>query len=263
MLRALYELDIAPDLLVATSAGALNAAFVASRPQTVETAHELGCVWRGLQRGHVFPVNPWVLVGGLLGKRDHLVPGGALRGLMRRHLQLDDLGDAAIPLHVVAFDLDQGREVLLSHGPALDAVAGAASIPGVLPPVDFGARRLVDGGIVNNTPISHAVELGAERIYVLPTQDLSPAQRQPPPGALAAAIGGIGLLVGRRFEHDLRRYAADAELIVLPAPNPLQVQPTDFGQAGRLISDGFAAARQRLAQPLRAASPGKRLRATG
>jgi predicted acylesterase/phospholipase RssA len=41
MLRALYERGIAPDLLVAASAGAFNAAFVASRPQTVETADVL------------------------------------------------------------------------------------------------------------------------------------------------------------------------------------------------------------------------------
>src|SRR5690348_3319405 len=38
MLRALYERGITPDLLVGTSAGALNAAYVASRPQTVATA---------------------------------------------------------------------------------------------------------------------------------------------------------------------------------------------------------------------------------
>src|SRR5438876_1023424 len=50
MLRALYEHDIVPDLLVGASAGALNAAFVASRPQTVETADELAAIWRGLRR---------------------------------------------------------------------------------------------------------------------------------------------------------------------------------------------------------------------
>jgi predicted acylesterase/phospholipase RssA len=38
MLRALYERDITPDLIVGTSAGALNGAFIASRPQTTATA---------------------------------------------------------------------------------------------------------------------------------------------------------------------------------------------------------------------------------
>jgi len=42
MLRALYESGIVPDLLVTTSVGAVNAAFIASRPPTVATADELG-----------------------------------------------------------------------------------------------------------------------------------------------------------------------------------------------------------------------------
>src|SRR5512133_3697932 len=50
MLQALYERGIVPDILVGTSAGALNAAYIASRPQTVTTARELGRIWRGLQR---------------------------------------------------------------------------------------------------------------------------------------------------------------------------------------------------------------------
>ena len=41
MLRALYERGIAPDFIVGTSAGALNAAFIASRPQTPATAEAL------------------------------------------------------------------------------------------------------------------------------------------------------------------------------------------------------------------------------
>lgn len=57
MLRALYERDVRPDLIVGTSAGALNGAFIASRPQTVETADELAQVWRSLRRGHVFPLD--------------------------------------------------------------------------------------------------------------------------------------------------------------------------------------------------------------
>jgi NTE family protein len=263
MLRALYELNITPDLLVATSAGALNAAFVSSRPQTVATTRDLGRIWRDLQRDDVFPVKPWIVMAGLLGKRDHLVPAGALRELVGRHLQFDDLADAPIPVHLVAFDPDRGAELLLSQGPALDAVTGAAAIPGVLPPVRFGERRLIDGGVVNNTPISHAVALGAERIYVLSTQDRTPRPMRPARSALSAAVGGIGLVVGSRLEADLVRYADAAELIVLPAANPLGVEPTDFGHANRLIRDGLAAARRRLAQPIEPAALDTRLRASG
>jgi NTE family protein len=248
MLRGLYERGIAPDLLVGTSAGALNAAYIASRPQTVTTAEELAHVWRGLHREDIFPINPRMVISGLANHRDHLVPDTGLRRLAARHLQIERLEHASIPLHLVAFDLLSGREVRLSDGPARDAVLAAAAIPGVLPPVRQGDRLLVDGGVVNNTPISHAVELGAERIYVLATED--PAGRAvplTPRGALDAAVHSFTLLVRGRLQSDLARYATAAELIVLPAVNRERIQPTDFDHASRLIAHALTAARTALA----------------
>jgi NTE family protein len=171
MVHALHERGIAPDLLIGTSAGALNAAFLASRPATAATAEELAAVWRGLGRSDILPLRPATLIAGLAGRRDHLIPDRALRRLAARHLQFERLEQAAIPLHLVAFDLLAGTEVRLSDGPLADAVLGAAAIPGVLPPVRWRGRLLADGGIADNTPVSHAVALGAQRIYVLATQN--------------------------------------------------------------------------------------------
>ena len=249
MLEALYERGIAPDVLVATSAGALNAAYIASRAQTVATAKALARVWRDLQREDVFPVSLSALVGGVCGRRDHLVPDHGLRRLITRYLEFDDLADAPIPLHLVAFDLNQGREVLVSQGPALESVIATASIPGVFPPVRIGELRLVDGGVVNNTPISHAVELGAERIYVLPTG--GPSNRRldsAPKTALDAAIRGVQLLVDSRLEADIARYMQAVELVVLPAPNASGVQPTSFEHSDRLMLGARVAARATLAR---------------
>jgi NTE family protein len=249
MLQALYESGIAPDLLVGTSAGALNAAFIASRPPTPATAGALGRVWRDLRREDIFPVSLSALVGGLCGRRDHLVPDHGLRRLIGRHIEFADLADAPTPLHVVAFDLTEERELMFSQGPVADLVMAAASIPGVFPPVVIGGRRLIDGGVVNNTPISRAVELGAERIYVLPTQDPSSRRTQSAPqSALDAAICGVRVLIDSRLDADLVRYAAEAELIVLPAPNADRVQPTNFDHAARLMIDAHGAARAVLAR---------------
>ena len=246
MLRGLYERGITADLLVGTSAGALNAAFVASRPQTEETARELARVWRGLQREDVFPVSMRSLIGGLRGTRDHLVPDDALRRLVDRYIAFDDLAGAATPLHVVAFDVAAGREVLLSEGPAVEAIAASASIPGVFPPVALGELLLIDGGVSNNTPISHAVELGATRVYVLPTQTGPRFAPRRPHGALDAAMHALSLLVDARLAADLRRYAGEVELIVLPARNSRGVQPTDFEHTSSLISEGLDGARELL-----------------
>src|SRR6516164_2737982 len=247
MVHALYEHGIAPDLLIGTSAGALNAAFLASRPATVTTAQELADLWRGLRRSDILPLRPVTLLSGLAGRRDHLIPDHALRRLAARHLQIDRLEQAAIPLHLVAFDLLAGTEVCLSDGPLADAVLAAAAIPGVLPPVRWRGRLLADGGIANNTPVSHAVALGARRIYVLPTQDPGDSGLpRPPRSALAAVVHAVTVLTNARLHGDLARYALSAELIVLPAANPGHIPPTDFGHAGQLITQALAAARTAL-----------------
>src|SRR5918995_5098083 len=98
MLRALYENGVRPDVIVGTSAGALNGAFIASRPQTVATADALGAIWRGLKRGHVFPVNPITGLLGFLGARDHLVPESGLRRLISRYVECEELEEMRIPL---------------------------------------------------------------------------------------------------------------------------------------------------------------------
>jgi NTE family protein len=248
MLHALYERGVVPDLLVATSVGALNAAFVASRPQTVTTARELGRVWRNLQREDIFPVSMSALVGGVCGRRNHLVPNRGLRQLLRRYLEFEELADATIPLHVVAFELIEGRELLLSDGPAADAIMAAAAIPGVFPPVEIAERWLIDGGAVNHTPISHALALGAKRIYVLQTRHPGSLPRWPPRSALDTAMHGLGVLMDARLQSDIARYSADVELIVLPAAHSVGVQPTSFEHSDRLINEALIAARAELAR---------------
>ena len=248
MLRALYTRGIEPDLLVGTSVGALNAAFIASRPQTVATADQLADIWCRLRRDDVFPLSVRALIVGLAGRRDHLVSDCAVRRLVAEHVEFTDIARAAIPLHVVAFDTDEQAEVLLSAGPAVDTITAAASIPGVFPPVRVGERSLIDGGVANNTPLSHAVALGAERVFVLPTRDHNRGPVRRSRGALAAAIDGLGVLTDARLQFDLQRFSTAAELIILPCPNAHGVQPTNFDHASTLIRDAFDASDRLLAE---------------
>lgn len=239
MLRALYERGIVPDLVVGSSGGAINAAFIASRPQTVQTADDLGGVWRGLRRGHVFPLNPLTGLLGFLGSRDHLVPDSGLRRLISRHIGRVRLEDMPLPLHLVAVDVITGEELRLSAGPAVDAVMASAAIPAVLPPVRWEDRELMDGGVANDTPISHAVELGAREIYALPAGHAC-ALEESPRGALAMGLHALSLLMHRRLIDDLARYKDQATLVVLPPPCPLAIQPIDFGHADALIARAYA-----------------------
>jgi NTE family protein len=238
MLRALYERGVAPDLIVGTSVGALNAAFIASRPATPATADELAQIWRGVSRGNVFPLNPLTGFFGFFGARDHLVSDRGLRRLVAENLELDKIEESPIPLHVITTDLLSGRELRLSHGNALEAVIASAAIPGVFPAVEREGRLLIDGGVANNTPIIDAIELGAERIYVLPTGNACDLP-EPPRGAVAMLLHAMSLLVMRRLLVEVEMPSDQAELIVLPPPCPLTIAPIDFSHADELTRRGY------------------------
>ena len=229
-LAALGEAGIRPDLIVGTSVGAVNGAWIAGEGDVEEFLD----VWRTLRRADVFPTRPVGGLLGFLGLFDHLVSDGGLRRLLRTHLRFSDLEAAATPLHVAATDLLSGEGVLLSQGNALEAILASSAIPGVLPPVVIDGRALIDGGVVNNTPISHAVDLGADEVWVVAT-GYACALDRPPRGALGVALHAATLAIHQRLALDVGRYAGSVDLRVVPPLCPISVTPTDFSQAGDLI----------------------------
>jgi NTE family protein len=264
-LRALIDRGIRPDMVVATSVGAVNGASIASHGPTVGSLDELGDLWRRVRRGDIFPLEPLSGLLGFLGIRRNLVPDSALKRLVARnllHVRLEDLPTA---LHLVACDVLTGGEVLLSRGPLVDAILASAAIPGVLPPVDWDGRLLIDGGVVNNTPISHAIALGAQQIYVLPTGGPCVLTAQPR-GALAMLVHATELMVAQRFTGEVASLRGDVDVVVLPLPCPIDVQPMDFGHAERLMhqaetnAHAFVAGRDDGVVPLHRSRRGRRTR---
>lgn len=245
MLEALYEREIKPDLIVGTSVGALNGAFIAARPPTRGTARELAELWRGLRRIRVFPVNPLTGALGFFGARSYLFPDSGLRHLIVRHLTAERLEDTPIPLHVIATDVLRGQDVRLSRGPLADALLASSAIPGVLPPVVWEGRELIDGGVTNNVPVGHAAALGAKKIFVL-AAGAACELHEPPRSAVAMLLYATGLLIGQRLNGELASLGPDLEVHVLPPPCPMTVQPIDFGHADELIELGRDNARRYL-----------------
>jgi NTE family protein len=264
MLEALFERGIAPDVIVGSSAGAINGAFIASREPTVETALDLAAVWRGLNRGSVFPLNPVTGLLGFVGRGTHLIPNGNLRRLITRHAGVDRLEDARVPLHVIVTDVLSGRELRLSTGPAVDAVMASAAIPGVFAPVSVDGHLLIDGGVCDNTPISHAIALGVDEIYVLPT-GFSCDLEAPPRAALNMLLHAMSVMLAQRLYVEIELYREQAKIIVLPPPCPQHVQPIDFSHAAELIESARAESRTFLdgldadSSPAARTSPAKRL----
>jgi NTE family protein len=233
-------------VIVGTSVGALNGAFIASRPPVPQRAEELATVWHDIGRWQVFPLNPLTGFFGFFGARDHLISDRGLRELVKTHTEFAALEDAPTPLHVIATDLLSGRELRLSTGNAMESVLASAAIPGVFPAVEWEGRKLIDGGVSNHAPIADAIELGAERIYVLPTGNACDLP-EPPRGAVAMLLHAMSLLVMRRLIVEVEVLRERAELIVLPPPCPLAVAPIDFSHTDELIRRGYEDSRDYLA----------------
>lgn len=235
MLAALDEHDIRPDLLVGTSAGALNAAYVASHGFSSEAITDLASVWRGLRRQQVFPIDPLRSVLAFAGRRASLCSMRPLRRLVEAHLPIDDLLDAKVPVHVIATDDLSGEEVLLSQGDATSAVLASAAIPAVFRPVEREGRLLVDGGVSNNTAVGQAVALGADRVVIVPA-GFACALSAPPPSPLAAAAHALTLLLEQRLLVEVAHFSDEVEIIVAPPLCPLSVTAIDFTHADELIA---------------------------
>jgi NTE family protein len=241
MLQALTERQVSPDLLVGTSAGALNAAFVAGHGTGHAALRALADSWASVRRRDIFPVQPLRQLLAVTGARQSLCSENGLRHLIAGHLTFSDLEHASIPLHIVTTNLLSGEEVLLSHGDALSAILASASIPGVFPPVSRDGQILVDGGLANNAAISQAIALGADRVIVLPT-GYACALTEPPSRPIGVALQALGLLIQQRLITDVAFYADRVELIVVPPLCPLDVSPIDFSQSPSLIERARAAA---------------------
>jgi NTE family protein len=233
MLRALEARGVRPDVIVGTSVGAINGAWLAGHPHT--PVAELVEVWKGLQRSDVFPADARRGLLAFAGRRRSFFDAGPLRELVAEHLTFSHLEAAPIPLHVVAIEVLTGTEVLLSSGPAVEAVLASAALPAIFDPVTIDGVAYMDGGVGNNTPISHAVDLpNVSQIWVL-CAGYSCALSEPPASALAMALHALSLLLHKQLTVDVQRYESTVELRVLPPLCPLTVSPIDFTHADELI----------------------------
>ncbi len=230
MALALADHGIRPDLIVGTSVGAVNGAWLASG----RAPDGLATLWRTIRRRDVFPLRPMTGLAGFAGRRRHFVPDSGLRRLLREHLTFDRIEDAPIPLAVVATDAATGAQVILDTGPLVPAVLASAALPAIFPPVRIDGRLLVDGGIANNTPITLAVAAGATEVWVL-TTGYACALTEPPASAIALGLHAVSLLVQQRLSLELAARTYPVPVHVIPPPCPITAAPTDFSQTSELI----------------------------
>jgi len=215
MLRALLEAGVVPDLVVGTSVGAVNGAFLAAAP-TVATTLRLAELWRELSAtGGVFSGSFGERVGTAVRSRTHLHGQGPLRRLLASHLPVERVEDLAVPFTCVAASIERAAEQWFDRGRLVDVVLASCAVPGLLAPVRVGEEHYLDGGLVNSIPISPALAAGARTVWVLQVGRVqSPLAVPTRPWEVAQVAFEIARR--HRFATDVANLPADVVLHVLP-----------------------------------------------
>ena len=142
MLRAVLERGIVPDVVIGTSAGALNGAAVAYSPNLTGVA-QLDAVWTSLTGAEVFPGSRLSRAWNLVRRETHLFEATGLDALVDRATPARSFADLAVPLRVIATDLDTGEEVVFARGPLKPALLAERGVAGRVP--DRRTRRPAAG----------------------------------------------------------------------------------------------------------------------
>src|SRR5438067_6944378 len=252
MLRALVEQGIVPDVLVGCSVGALNAAGLAGDP-TLAGVERMWDVWEHLVGDELWPAGR---ISGLwqLGRKGHAIqPNTGLRSLIDRALPYRTFEEARVPVQVVATSLTYGRARWFSSGPIAEPILASAALPAVFPPVEIDGEPYIDGGVVDNVPISRAIALGATRVYVLHVGNFE-RPRQLPRRPIDVLLAAFSIARNHRFLAETDAPPAGVELVVLPAVDPGRIRRNDFRHSEDLMARSYASTTRFLLGRQRAAA---------
>ena len=189
-------------IICGTSAGALNGAYVAGSGDHAETARALSSIWQSMEISQVFnftaldmlrsPSRLWQRPAANEAERSALLDAAPLHALVKRMFPTEGLrrrlsSGELLALAVSATEVATGRNLIFLQrhrpGPHEDIpyaqmvmrestltpnhVLASAAIPFLFPPVEVDGRYFVDGALRQNTPLSPALRLGAEKVLVI------------------------------------------------------------------------------------------------
>lgn len=233
-LRALARTDIRPDMVVGTSVGSLNATIVAENPELA--ADRLAAFWSKIRREDVFGSHLDTARRVMSGQANAVDPT-ALRNFIETAIEARTFEDLAIPHTAVTCDFDTGEVVPISEGDLVSAVMASAAIPAVFPPVERDGRRLVDGGLVANVPISVAAAQGAQTLVILDCGfTLVASEKNATMFSNIARMAAI--MAAQQVRNDLEK-VTDRTVLYLPGPWPITSRPDDFARSTDLSASAY------------------------
>lgn len=253
VLQSLVEHGIQPDLVVGTSAGALNGLFFCMFPDAAGIQRLIN-IWLNTTSQDVFPGNLFSVAWRILTNQNGFVSNTSMINYVKKNIGRDDVtfGDLKTPLYVATTDLISAKLVAFGDDKSMKVllpVVASAAFPLVVEPVLFENYQLTDGGVVEFAPLKVAMARGAQEGYVI---DLAPvlAKSAPLQGTLDLALQMLDTALHKGMVDDLED-AQEAGVTVhhIQIPVMPDLSLFDFSKTKQLIADGKAAMDAYLRSP--------------
>ncbi len=227
VIRALEQEKIPIDMIVGTSVGSLIGAIYAYD----RNSFELEWTAFALEKEHVFD---FAMLAAFTSMGP--VKGDRLEEFVRTKIPVTNIEELKMPFAAVATDLNRGTRVILDHGSVAKAVRASSAIPGVFNPVEHQGRLLVDGGVVDNIPISVARSKGADIVIAV---DISENVVN---FNVTNLVDVVLQSVNIMFSENVGYKKKDADILITPAVG--NVAMLDFTQKKRCMQAGIEAAQK-------------------
>jgi NTE family protein len=218
VLKALEEKNVKINAICGTSAGAIVAALYAfgKTPAEIEK---------------IVVEFEWKKLSSLTLSKYGILSNEKIGEIIKLNIGDKKFKDANIPLGMIATDITTGEKVVLDKGSVADAVVASTCIPGIFIPVEIGGRFLVDGGIVENVPLSC---LKNKDVDYLIGVDLVPERSyKKPENVIEVLYNSFNFLV--RINKKAQTKEADLTI----KPDLTEYNAVDMSQIKELIDLGY------------------------
>lgn len=226
VLKAFQREKINFDLVVGTSIGAFVGAVYALGEDMTE-AEEAALNFNAMESLD-FIIPPTM----------GLIKGNRIQTIIKKFVNEKMFSDLKIPMAIVATDIENGKEVVFTEGPLVDAIHVSCSYPGIFAPQRINGQLLVDGGIINTVPVSVARRMGADIVIAV---DVGFCVQ-------VGEIKNIFAIILQAFQiigDELNRYQAmQADVVIRPDLGP--INQLDFASAKTSIQKGEMSALEKL-----------------
>lgn len=238
LVGAAYATGVTPDEMEKVVAGLSTSALFKERPPRQDLS-----IRRKLEdRSNLFTPEIGVK-GGQLELPKGAVTGVQLEKVLRglaRAPGYRDFNALPIPYRAVATDLVTGTPVVFTQGELAMVMRASMSVPGVVAPVDYEGKLLVDGGLTNNLPVDVARAMGAD--IVIAVNLGTPLMRRDELGSVISVTGQmLNILTEQNVRASLAQLRPE-DILILPELGDFSAG--DFDNLEKTIPIGEAAARK-------------------